>query len=68
MREDNSFKISEQIRKVSKEISQFDNDFIKMARETSVLFNKREKRVQYLALLRNDLRVYKSIQNNTKKL
>ena len=54
------FELGEKIRIISKEISQFDSDLIKMTREIYDIHCKRDKRNKYLGTLRNDLKMRKS--------
>lgn len=53
------FELSEKIRIINKELSQFDRDLIKLSRQIYEVHCKRDKRNKYLATLRKDLRLRK---------
>jgi len=53
------FELSEKIRIVSKEITQFDSELINLSREIHEVHLKRDKRIVYLSKLRQDLRLKK---------
>jgi hypothetical protein len=50
-----NFELGEKIRIITKEISQMTKDFLKLAKETHDLYEKRQKRMKYISILRKDL-------------